>query len=163
MLWCTSLRDIDTPSPNSSSLTDGDDSLFQVVTRRKQGAKLKVKDSGLELGSGPLPPSSHVQSDLSLVLTVYEPATFADYVSLPPTLLPLFGALIGNDYASFHFFRSSLAPAARVKRVADTLTSVLKDAQSGNAKKVRKVERGSQGSVIDVIGRYILSGTSGYH
>ena len=153
MVWC-SVREI---PPDSSSLVDGDDPSFQVVTRKKQRTRLKVKDSGLELGSGPFPPSSHVQSDLSLVLTVYEPAAFADYVSLPLTLLPLLGALIGNDYASYNFFRSSTAPADHVQRVAHTLSSVLKDAQSGNAKNVRRIDHGGQGGVIDVIGRYIFS------
>ncbi|KAF8484106.1 hypothetical protein JB92DRAFT_2821711 [Gautieria morchelliformis] len=151
IVWCTSVKDTGV-LPLDSPLPEGEDSEFQVVTRKKQKAKLKVNQAGLELGSGPFPPSSHILSDLSLVLTVFEPTTFANYVSLPATLLPLLGALIGNDYSSFNFFRSNVSPADRVQRVADALSSVLKDAQSGNAKKVRKIDRGGQGGVIDVIG-----------
>jgi hypothetical protein len=136
----------------SSTLVDEDDE-FQVVTKKKQKPKIRVNESQVKLGSGLLPPSATEEMELSLVFIVYEPSALASQLALPVSLLPLLGAFIGNDYASFEFFRSNETPVNRVQRVADTLSSVLKDAQSGNAKKMRKVTRGGQGSVIDVIGQ----------
>lgn len=155
VVWCASLKGADVQSPDTLSVANEDDSEFQVVTRKKQ--QKKVKDLGFELRSGPLPPSTPVQSDLSLVVTVYEPGSFASHLSLSPPLLPLLAALVGNDYASFDFFRSNVSAATRVQRVADILSAVIKDAQSGNAKKLRKIDRGGEGSVVDIIGHYTLS------
>lgn len=157
MVWCTSVKDIDVRSSDTLSLANESDSDFQVVGRKKQKAKFKVNDSGLELGFGPLPPASHAESELSLVLVVYDQASLATHVSLSPTLLPLLGALIGNDYASFDFFRSHVSSADGVQRIANTLSAVIKDAQSGNAKKLRKIDRGGQGSVMDIIGPPLFS------
>jgi len=152
MVWVANVKDSDVRSNDSISIVDGDDWEFQVVTKKKSKAKYKLKDSRLELGTGPLPPSSQEYSEWSLVLTIFEPSVLAVHLDLPTSLLPLLGSLVGNDYASFDFFRSSESIVERVERVAETLSSVVKDAQSNNAKTVRKIARGSHGGVMDVIG-----------
>ncbi|KAF8583831.1 hypothetical protein K439DRAFT_1390128, partial [Ramaria rubella] len=165
MVWCASVKDAAESSSNRSDPLD-DDSEFQTVTRKKQKGKLKVKESRMELGNGPLPPPSHEPCELSLVLSVYEPVALAKHLTLPPSLLPLLGALVGNDYASFDFFRTTEAVITRVQRVANTLSTVLKEAQSGTAKRIRKIDRGGQGSVLDIIGttveRLLLFRDPGY-
>ncbi|KAF8526046.1 hypothetical protein BU17DRAFT_41213 [Hysterangium stoloniferum] len=144
MLWWVS---------ESSTLKGDESDEFQIVTKKKQKSKMKVKESRVTLGNGPLPPSATEElMELSLVLTVYEPSTLATHFALPTSLLPLLGAFIGNDYSSFDFFRSNETAVNRVKRMADTLSSVLKDAQSGDPKKTRKIARGGEAGVIDVIG-----------
>jgi len=120
MIWIASAEDQGLRSPGSSLLgVDDGFEEFQVVAKKKYKGKAKAKESRIELGTGLLPPSSPFPSDLSLLVTVYEPATFAKHVSLPPSLLPLLGALIGNDYASFEFFRTTESVVQRVQRVAD--------------------------------------------
>ncbi|KIJ51323.1 hypothetical protein M422DRAFT_26742 [Sphaerobolus stellatus SS14] len=156
MVWCAIVKDTDMLSTDSFSVAGGDDDAeFQVVTKKKSKSKQKIKDSRLELGTGPIPPSSQDYSEWHLVLTVFEPSILAGHLSLPTSLLPLLGSLIGNDYASFDFFRSSESIVERVERVAETLSSVVKDAQSPNVRTVRKIARGSHGGVMDVIGTTI--------
>lgn len=126
-------------------MANGHDTDFQTVTRKKQ-----KKQARNDVVASLIPPVHDLE--LTLLVTIYEPALLATHVDLPLPLLPLLGALIGNDYASLDFFRSSESVVERVQRVASTLSSVLRDAQSNNTRKMRQVFRGSNGSAADVIG-----------
>lgn len=126
-------------------MVDEHDSGFQTVSRKKQRKHTRM-------ATGLLPPT--YDSDLVLLVTIYKPSLLAFHIDLPLPLLPLLGALIGNDYAALDFFRSTESIVNRVQRVASTLSSVLEDAQSNNAKKVRQVFRGNNGGAMDVIGYF---------
>ncbi|KAH9942229.1 uncharacterized protein BXZ73DRAFT_87896 [Epithele typhae] len=94
-----------------------DDDGFQVVKKGKKG-KSKVRKPStapdgpttIVAGRGILPPSALPASSsdlgpidpaqLSLTIYVYAPATLATHLSIPVSLLPLLGALLGNDFTA---------------------------------------------------------------
>ncbi|GJJ08457.1 hypothetical protein Clacol_002675 [Clathrus columnatus] len=130
---------------NADTIPNDHDHDFQPVVKKKQRRQSP--------NDGVLPPTH--QSNLVLLVSIYEPTLLAIHVDLPVPLLPLLGAIIGNDYASLDFFRSSESVVERVQRVASTLSLVLKEAQSNNAKKTRQILHTSNGGAMDVIGTTI--------
>lgn len=93
-----------------------------VQNRRSQyGRQRPTRESPL------LPPPDARHPVLSL--TVYLPAALRQRLRLPSTVLPLFAALVGNDYtppqAASHFFEPTLSLAQRIEKVARVLREQL--------------------------------------
>ncbi|CAE6514211.1 unnamed protein product [Rhizoctonia solani] len=111
-----------------------DDGFTAVSTKQRP----KRKPSGL------IPPSS--MGDLSLNVTIYHPQSLASHLGLPPALLPLFSALVGNDFSNpqnakrFFEYRSTLVE--RIWKVARSVSAAIKKSNNGK-------ERGD--AVLDVI------------
>ncbi|ESK93630.1 asteroid-like protein 1 [Moniliophthora roreri MCA 2997] len=109
-----------------------DDDFVQVS--RKRGP-IKVKDP--KLGRGVIPPED--RTDLSFTFTAYSPSTLASHLHIPITLLPLLGALVGNDFSNQNalpgrqvqqlFFERRMTLSARIDLVAATLQSIISNAQ----------------------------------
>ncbi|KAJ6593555.1 hypothetical protein B0H19DRAFT_1090906 [Mycena capillaripes] len=125
---------------------------FQQVRK----PKARKKPANPSSGRGIIPPDS--TSGLSLSFTAYSPTTLAAHLNLPVTLLPLLGALVGNDFSNqsasprrnvqLLFFERQLSLAQRITRVAATMQSILSvSAQKGKQKQVE--------SVMDLIDRTV--------
>ncbi|KAJ7129025.1 hypothetical protein C8R43DRAFT_1074642 [Mycena crocata] len=138
------------PTPEKPVVEDDDD--FQQV--RKPKARKKAPNPGS--GRGIIPPTS--TSGLSLSFTSYSPITLASHLNLPVTLLPLLGALVGNDFTNqsgsprrnvqLLFFQRQLSLTQRITRVASTMQSILSaSSYKGKQKQV--------GSVMDLIDRTV--------
>ncbi|KAH9946438.1 PIN domain-like protein [Amylocystis lapponica] len=171
MLWNV----LDTPSPDASMSatgsvysesavgdvdTDEDADGFRTVRSTKSRKRTAVDRRSRH---GPVPPDiSEVGSGtLSLSLAVYSPATLADHLELSVSLLPLLGALVGNDFTKILddspggkrdlqrlFFESRLTSVQRITRAAGAIRGIL-DA-TFHAPAVKR--RGKQvGSVIELI------------
>ncbi|KAJ7244192.1 hypothetical protein B0H12DRAFT_1129829 [Mycena haematopus] len=138
------------PMPEEPA-TVGDDDDFQQV--RKPKARKKVTNPGSYRGV--IPPESTLE--LSLSFTAYSPTTLASHLNLPVTLLPLFGALVGNDFSNqstsprrnvqLLFFERHLNLSQRITRVAATMHSILSISTKGKQKQV--------GSVMDLIDKTV--------
>lgn len=125
---------------------------FQTVTK----PKFKKKHQ-LPIGKGMIPPEG--SDDLHLTCTVYHPDVLASYLSLPVTLLPLLGALVGNDFThnsdsdrrSFrsYFFDKRLTVVQCIENAATTMRSVLSPTTP------RKKNKHQVGSVMDLIDRTV--------
>ncbi|KEP48114.1 XPG domain protein [Rhizoctonia solani 123E] len=110
-----------------SSLLDNTSSAPQgrgdrlTSARTKQHSKHKM--------SGLIPPDS--AGELSLKVTIYHPHNLASYLGLPPPLLPLFGALVGNDFSSPYnakqFFEPQTSSAERIWKVARAVSVAVKE------------------------------------
>jgi hypothetical protein len=113
-----------------------DDGFTAVVTK----PRTKRKSSGL------IPPSGS-PPELSLHATIYHPHTLAAHLRLPPALLPLFSALVGNDFSnpqhSRKFFERQSTSIQRIWKVAQTISATIKQSPS------RPQGRGD--AVLDVI------------
>ncbi|CAE6504217.1 unnamed protein product [Rhizoctonia solani] len=100
-----------------------DDGFTAVHTKQRT----KRKQSGL------IPPTS--TGELSLTVTIYHPQSLASYLNLPPALLPLFSALVGNDFSNpqnarkFFEHRSSLVE--RIWKVARSVSATIKKSNNG--------------------------------
>lgn len=142
MLWI--------PQTSEDDLRAEDDGEFQTV--RKAKGKKKPTDS--RLNRGIIPPD--VTSDLTLSLTFYHPSTLASHVDLPVTLLPLLGALVGNDYSNSAlttqwttqslFFQRQLTLTQRISYVASTLCNIL---ATSSQKRGTKHQLGSVMDLMD--------------
>ncbi|KAL5634074.1 hypothetical protein ACGC1H_006044 [Rhizoctonia solani] len=79
--------------------------------------------------SGLIPPDA--PGELSLEVTIYHPHNLASYLELPPSLLPLFGALVGNDFSNPYnakqFFEPQTSSAERIWKVARALSVAVKE------------------------------------
>ncbi|KAF7375869.1 XPG-I-2 domain-containing protein [Mycena sanguinolenta] len=139
------------PTPEEPTIV-GDDDDFQQV--RKPKARKKAMNPGSSRGI--IPPES--TSELSLSFTAYSPMALASHLNLPVTLLPLFGALVGNDFSNqsasprrnvqILFFERHLNLSQRITRVATTMHSILSvSTQKGKQKPV--------GSVMDLIDKTV--------
>ncbi|KAJ7729499.1 hypothetical protein DFH07DRAFT_849948 [Mycena maculata] len=128
-----------------------EDGEFQQVRKSKPRKKVPTSGSGRCI----IPPDSN--TGLSLSFTAYSPTTLASHLNLPVTLLPLFGALVGNDFSNqsasprrnvqLLFFERQLSLTQRITRVAATMQSILSSSQKGKPKQV--------GSVMDLIDRTV--------
>ncbi|TFY65428.1 hypothetical protein EVG20_g5592 [Dentipellis fragilis] len=118
IVW-TTLQDSQT-----SSLVDDDGF---TVARRSKGAKAAVDTRSSEHGL--LVPDG--SGELSVTCTVYKPSALAAHFKLPISLLPLLGALVGNDFIAdrrdMHdlFFERGLTLSQRITRVATALQTNL--------------------------------------
>ncbi|KAJ7039096.1 hypothetical protein C8F04DRAFT_317281 [Mycena alexandri] len=138
-------------TPEQAPTVEDDDEFQQV---RKPKARKKVVNPNS--GRGIIPPDS--TSGLSLAFTAYSPLTLAAHLNLPVTLLPLLGALVGNDFSNqsasprrnvqMLFFERQLSLTQRINRVAATMHTILSaSAQKGKQKHIE--------SVMDLIDRTV--------
>lgn len=147
----------------SSTTTEGEDDVdangFKTVRKSKSR---KREQEGALAGRGLIPPSATDDTTLSLVCNVYTPAALATKLQIPVSLLPLLGALVGNDFTSassdtapaaalrnrnlqYMFFERQLTLSQRITRVADTLRELLGPEQ----KRKRRKQIGSVMELID--------------
>ena len=142
-------------SPPEDAMTpNGDDDDFQTVKKPK--AKRKVVRTS-HSSYGLLPPENG--NDLSLSFVSYSPQTLADHLSIPVSLLPLLGALVGNDFSKEMesnsrkiqglFFERNLTLSQRIEKVASTIRTVI---SPGSQKRKAKHQ---VGSVMDLIDRTV--------
>jgi len=140
------------PLPDDQVSVDGeDDAEFQTV--KKPRAKRKIT-SAPQGSLGIVPPQG---SNLSLSFTSYSPQVLADHFDIPVTLLPLLGALIGNDFSKDTeassrriqslFFDRTWTLSQRIEKVAKTIQSVI----SPHRRKAKL----QVGSVMDLIERTV--------
>jgi hypothetical protein len=131
---------------------DQDDFGFQIVRKTKPNQKLAAPPSLT-------PPYEQDSPDLVLHLTAYSPAKLAQHLNIPITLLPLLGALVGNDFSSQSeshrrrlqnlFFDRSLTLTARIEHAAGVVRTIL---TPGSTRRKNKQEIGS---VMDLIDRTV--------
>lgn len=129
---------------------------FRVIRNSKTKRKI-TSESGHGRGFAP----SNVEG-MTLAVTVYRPEALAEHFKIPVTLLPLLGALVGNDFTSqlesdrhsiqSLFFEKHLKPVQRITLVANTIQNIL----SPTAQK-RKKQKHQVGSVIDLIDKAVNS------
>jgi len=145
-LWDTSALGDLAPQPEPEPVDD-----FQPIKRKK--AK-----KYLEVNHGIIPPVEDV-SQISLTCTVISPAVLATHLEVPISLLPLLGALVGNDFSASPsarfgkqslFFERKVTLSQRITRVSNTI----RDAISNPAQNKAKKPAGPDG-VIDLIRRVV--------
>ncbi|KAH8828200.1 hypothetical protein DL96DRAFT_1815464 [Flagelloscypha sp. PMI_526] len=110
---------------------------FQQVTK----SKAKKGASSRSTSGSAIPPAE--QEDLILSFSVYTPSRLAAEIQLPLSLLPLLGALLGNDYTKQTgrlvpqklFFDHNSTPTQRIKRVSEIIQSILSSAQKQKSTK----------------------------
>ena len=115
------------PSSNDDSQVPNDDDEFQTV--RKPKAKRKIVS---EASQGLFPPTGVV---LSLSVTSYTPQALAEHLDIPISLLPLLGALVGNDFSKDTeggsrriqslFFSRDVTLYERINKVAGAIRTVI--------------------------------------
>ncbi|KAF9456941.1 hypothetical protein BDZ94DRAFT_1124986, partial [Collybia nuda] len=126
---------------------------FQTV--RKPKATKKPTDDAI-VGRGIIPPD--VDDQLAVTFKVYNPDTLAAHLKIPSTLLPLLGALIGNDYSVSDksqniqslFFDRGLSSTQRISRVAHIILTILSPIPQKRQKHKHQL-----GSVMDLIDRSV--------
>lgn len=143
------------PIPDDPTLVQ-EESEFRPARRAKAKRK-PINDP--RLGRGLIPPD--VDSGLTLSFTVYSPSTLAAHLKLPVTLLPLLGALAGNDFSNQAesgrrtvqslFFERQLSLVRRIDRVATTMQTILSPATQ------KKKLKHQIGSVMDLIDRTVTA------
>lgn len=145
-LWDTSALGDLAPQPEPEPVDD-----FQPI-KRKKGKK------HFEVSHGIIPPVEDV-SKISLTCIVVSPADLSSHLELPIPLLPLLGALVGNDFSASPsarfgkqslFFDRKVSLSQRITRVSNTL----RDATSNPPQNKLKKPEGSDG-VIDLIRRVV--------
>jgi len=145
MLWSVSVDD--------APLNAEDHGEFQTV--RKSKNRKKIPDP--KLGNGLIPPD--VASGLTLTFIVYTPTRLATHLKLPVSLLPLLGALVGNDFsnqlsssqrnAQSPFFQRQLTLPQRINHVAATLDCIL------SASSQKRKPKHQVGSVMELIDKAV--------
>jgi len=148
MVWNVSQ---DVSADDGAQNVEDDDWEFQTV-RKAKGKKIPLR-----LAKGLIPPN--VKSSLSLSLIVYKPCDLATNLKLPVTLLPLLGALVGNDFSiqplssqrstQSLFFPRKLTSPQRINHVAVTLNSIL------SASSQKRKPKYQVGSVMDLIDKAV--------
>ncbi len=181
----------DSEAPSLSGFGDDEDG-FQTVKKGKGRKRRQAQaDQTQRAGKGILPPDAldvlnpysesftGTDAQLTLSFTVYNPATLATHLGIPVSVLPLLGALLGNDFTGAHvsdnsapppattaeirskgranlqrlFFERQLTLAQRITRVSSTLSGILAAAfdgsGNGNGKKRGKRAIGSVMELID--------------
>ncbi|PIL30994.1 hypothetical protein GSI_05687 [Ganoderma sinense ZZ0214-1] len=178
----------DSKAPSLSGFGDDEDG-FQTVKKGK-GKKRRQAQAGQTqtAGRGILPPdaltvinpdsetSTGTEAQLALSFTVYSPATLATHLGIPVSVLPLLGALLGNDFTGAPvsddsapppattaeirskgranlqrlFFERQLTLAQRITRVSSTLSGILAAAFDGSGSGKRRGKR-AIGSVMELI------------
>ncbi|OAX43691.1 PIN domain-like protein [Rhizopogon vinicolor AM-OR11-026] len=122
----------------------------------KKGKTKKQNATQQGISRGLIPPEH--STDLTLSVSVYTPATLASHFKIPVTLLPLLGALVGNDFSNRSstqrnvqslFFERQLTLSQRIARVGSTLNEIL------SASTRKRKARHQVGSVMDLIDRSV--------
>lgn len=144
--------------PQDADSMNGDDGEFQTVRK----PKAKRKDSGVRFSGGLVPPDN--VPELSLTVVAYSPQTLAEHLNIPASLLPLLGALVGNDFSKDSesnsrkiqalFFDRQLTLSQRIEKVASTIHSVI---SPGSQRRKAKHQVGSVMDLIDGIVNALLS------
>ncbi|RXW21916.1 hypothetical protein EST38_g3929 [Candolleomyces aberdarensis] len=139
-------------SLNDEPIPGGNDD-FQVVLRPKANRKT---NTDVKAGKGLIPPSDE---SLRLSVTVYTPIALADHFNLPVTLLPLLGAIVGNDFTTQMetnkrrtqslLFERHLSVAQRIEHTAKVIRTVLTPNPN------RRKGKHEVGSVMDLIERTV--------
>ncbi|EAU91478.2 hypothetical protein CC1G_01967 [Coprinopsis cinerea okayama7 len=137
------------PSLEETPAVDDDDADFQIVRKPKFNRKPPVP-------MGIHPPET---GDLKLHLTAYSPTKLSTHLNLPVTLLPLLGALVGNDFSSESethrrrlqnlFFERTLSLTQRIDHAAAVVRSILTPSQN------RRKAKHEVGSVMDLIDKTV--------
>ncbi|KAJ8483428.1 hypothetical protein ONZ51_g4729 [Trametes cubensis] len=172
---------------NPTANWDGEGSVYSVDTeadvnddgfKPARSGKKRQKRNAIhqQAGHGILPPneSSELDAQLSLSFIAYSPSTLASHLEIPASLLPLLGALVGNDFTGSSddsgppttavdirtnrranlqrlFFERQLTLGQRIARVAGTLKEILATAfGQGGAPHKKRVKK-QIGSVMDLI------------
>ncbi|KAI0645320.1 hypothetical protein C8Q79DRAFT_971053 [Trametes meyenii] len=162
---------------------DGESSVYSVSTeadleddggfKPARAAKSRKKRPAVyqRSGRGIIPPTGEPGPDAQLALTfsVYSPATLAAHLEIPVSLLPLLGALVGNDFTGSSdadmgvvrtnrranlqrlFFERQLTLGQRIGRVANTLGGLLAAAFGQGAASGKKRGKKQIGSVMELI------------
>ncbi|TCD66532.1 hypothetical protein EIP91_001252 [Steccherinum ochraceum] len=146
-----------TADEESVNVRESDGEFQTVVSKtRKRAQKQRETQTGL------IPPESG--RDLHLSVTIYSPARLATHLKIPISLLPLLGALVGNDFTGgkdtsvttsqqtnlqWLFFERQLTLSQRVTRVATTLRSILDAALLAPAKGKQKIQVNSVMQLIE--------------
>ena len=147
LLWDTSALGDLAPQPGPEPIVDD----FQPIKRKK--AK-----KHFEVNHGIIPPVEDV-SKISLTCTLTSPAVLAAHLEIPISVLPLLGALVGNDFSASPsarfggqslFFDRKVTLSQRITRVSNTI----RDAISNPVQNKVKNPEGSDG-VIDLIRRVV--------
>jgi hypothetical protein len=138
--------------------SNGDDGEFQTVRKPKANRK----DSGVRLSGGLVPPDN--VPELSLTVVAYTPQTLAEHLNIPVSLLPLLGALVGNDFSKDSesnsrkiqalFFDRQFTLSQRIEKVASTIHSVI---SPGFQRRRAKHQVGSVMDLIDCTVNSLLS------
>ncbi|KAF9268688.1 PIN domain-like protein [Marasmius fiardii PR-910] len=147
MVWTSLTKDTET-------LIGGDDNegdFQQVPVSKRKKRQMQMKDP--KLGRSIIPPDNTASSDLSFTFTAYSPASLASHLDLPITLLPLLGALVGNDFSNQSrkriqelFFGRQMTLIQRILLAAETLRTTL----SGGSQAKRRPKQ-QVSSVMDLI------------
>jgi hypothetical protein len=142
------------PTSIDHALPREDEGGFRTV-RNPKSKRRTTSESGYD--GGFLPPNAE---EMTLTVTVYRPEVLAGHFNIPVALLPLLGALVGNDFTnqsqSGHrsmqslFFEKHLKLSQRITLVANTIRAIL----SPSAQK-RKKQKHQVGSVMDLIDRAV--------
>jgi hypothetical protein len=140
--------------PSSASVKEEDDGEFQTVRKPKATRRLLNDPT---VGRGIIPPD---MEDLTISFNVYSPDALAAYLKIPTTLLPLLGALVGNDFSTLSessprnvqslFFGRQLTPTQRINHVANTIRTIL-----SRSSQKRPKQKHQLGSVMDLIDRSV--------
>ena len=140
--------------PQDAASINGDDGEFQTVTKPK--AKRNVPND-VRLSGGLAPPDN--MPELSLTVVAYSPEALAKHLNISISLLPLLGALVGNDFSKDSesnsrktqalFFDRQLTLIQRIEKVANTIHSVISPGTQ------RRKAKHQVGSVMDLIDRTV--------
>ncbi|KAF5317113.1 hypothetical protein D9611_004037 [Ephemerocybe angulata] len=147
MVWTST-----SPADEAGAENNADDD-FQVVSRPKANRKAQA---GVNAGRGLVPPT---EGELHLSVTAYSPTALAQHFKLPVTLLPLLGAIVGNDFTAQMesnkrriqslLFERQLSVTQRLDHAASVIRTVL--TPNPNHRKSRH----EVGSVMDLIERTV--------
>ncbi|KZV74006.1 PIN domain-like protein [Peniophora sp. CONT] len=138
MLWMTA---VDEPLVGRAAADDG----FVVARPKGRGNRAVAPDAT----PGLLPPTSGRL--ISLQCSVYSPKSLSTHLRIPLSLLPLVGALVGNDYTAERrpvnniFFDREATSAQRIERASTAILSVLSSTSA------QKRQKRPVNSIMDVI------------
>jgi len=133
--------------------SDDEHGEFRTV---KKGKTKKKNTTQPGVSRGLIPPEH--STDLTLSVSVYTPTSLASHFKIPVALLPLLGALVGNDFSNQSstqrnvqslFFDRRLTLSQRITRVGSTLNGIL------IASTRKRKARHQVGSVMDLIDRSV--------
>lgn len=135
MVWAS----IDSTPKQSASVPDAD--AFVPV----KGRRVRRTGSAYRKNTPLPPPVPHVSFISSLTITSYHPSLLAERLKFPPSLLPLFASLVGNDYVQFasHFHPRDLSGVQKIERVATALRESLAPSKKAVQKLALATRRGT--------------------
>ena len=145
-LWDTSALGDLAPQPKPEPVDD-----FQPIKRKKTKKHFQVNH-------GIIPPVEDA-SQISLTCTTISPAVLAAHLEIPISLLPLLGALVGNDFSASPsarfgkqslFFERKVTLSQRITRVSKTIHDAISNPAQNKAKKPDGAD-----DVIDLIRRVV--------